>query len=317
MYVKWTNRVGKGKLDEDLKKRIDHAEVQAERPWHFCFILGGGWRRSQQAAEAARSAGGDIVLAAVAIRQLASRDAIAKREDIVSISNTEEESETDIQRHLEWLENQRLIIHCSDCRTPHLRFASVVLNQILNGQNSAGRKRIGRMIDEVLLNPEFPFVGLRTLLIGLRLGNTEYSWSSLPQRSTIEALAYRCWQAIGKDRNFAALTLSELVSYVNNGFDLFIDPFVHVFSEWISSPNDGAYGFAHLLHQLHTDENKTAKNYCSKCKSQSGCASVLQCKRRVRFWSCRPNAHSVYLGWQGLEEPNERSSQPHKVGKFC
>ena len=253
------DHVGKGELDEDLKKRIDHAEVEAERPWHFCFILGGGWRRSQQSADAARSAGSDYVLAAVAIRQLASRDAIAKREDILSICKTEEESETDIQRHLDWLENQRLILHCSDCRTPHLRFASIVLTQILNGQESAGIRQIGRMVNEVLLDPTYSFVGLRNLLIALRQGSTNFNWSKLPQRSTIEAITHRCWRAKGKNRNFAALTLSELLRYVDKDFAVVIDPYVQVLLDWLSSPNDSAYGIARLLHQLNSEANKTAK----------------------------------------------------------
>ena len=54
------DRVGERMMDEDLNFRIDHAEKAADRPWQFCFILGGGWRRSRQAAEAAHNAGFDF-----------------------------------------------------------------------------------------------------------------------------------------------------------------------------------------------------------------------------------------------------------------
>lgn len=82
------DRVGERMMDVDLSSRIDHAEKTADRPWQFCFILGGGWRRSRQAADAAQNAGAAFVLAAVAIRQLASRDAIALPKDIVPICKT-------------------------------------------------------------------------------------------------------------------------------------------------------------------------------------------------------------------------------------
>ena len=95
-------------VDEDLNLRIDHAEKTADRPWQFCFILGGGWRRSRQAAEAARNASADFVLAAVAMRQLASRDAIARLEDIIQICGMAKTAREAVERQLEWLEHQEI-----------------------------------------------------------------------------------------------------------------------------------------------------------------------------------------------------------------
>jgi hypothetical protein len=60
-------------MDADLGERLDHAESAADRPWQFCFVLGGGWRRSKQVADSAREANADLILAAAAMRQLASR----------------------------------------------------------------------------------------------------------------------------------------------------------------------------------------------------------------------------------------------------
>ena len=251
------DRVGERMMDEDLNLRIDHAEETAHRPWQFCFILGGGWRRSKQASAAAHNAGADFVLAAVAMRQLASRDAIAGLEDIIQICGTAETPREAVEWQLEWLERQRLIIGFADCRTPHQRFASVVLNQILAGQDEGGRQRIGRMIDAVLIDPQYPLPGLRTLLFEIRLGIGEYRWTRLPQRSAIETLATRCWQAEGKDRGFAALVLSELRSFLDDGARVVVDPYTETFSRWISNPEDGAYGFAHLLNQLSNEKPVT------------------------------------------------------------
>ena len=263
------DRIGERMMDEDLNVRIDRAEETADRPWQFCFILGGGWRRSKQAAEAAHNAGVDLVLAAVSTRQLASRDAIARLEDIVPMCEAAKISREALERHLEWLERERLILGFADCRTPHQRFASVVLNQILVGQDYEGRQRIGRMIDAALIDPQYPLAGLRTLLHEIRFGIGQYRWSRLPQRSAIEHLARRCWQAQGKERGVAALALSELWRFLDDGSCVVIQPYAETFSRWISTPDDGAYGFAHLLNELGDEARRIAEMVFAGVKATS------------------------------------------------
>ena len=253
------DRVGERQKDEDLNFRIDHAEKTSDRPWQFCFILGGGWRRSRQAAEAAHNAGADFALAAVAIRQLASRDAIARLEDIAPIAEIADISEETLERHLRWLEHERLILGLRDCRTPHQRFAAVTLNQVLASQDTVSRQHVGRMIDAVLVDPQYPLIGLQALLHELRFGIGEFRWSRLAKRSAIETLATRCWQVQGKDRGFAALVISELWKFIDDGLCIVIDPYAETLSRWISNPDDGAYGFAHLLNDLSHEEKATAE----------------------------------------------------------
>ncbi len=79
------DHVGERMMDADLGERLDHAESTADRPWQFCFVLGGGWRRSKQAADSARAASSDLILAAVSIRQLVSRDARAVHGEIADV----------------------------------------------------------------------------------------------------------------------------------------------------------------------------------------------------------------------------------------
>ncbi|MEH3122801.1 MAG: hypothetical protein PGN16_12610 [Sphingomonas phyllosphaerae] len=252
------DQVGERMMDEDLNQRIDHAEASADRPWQFCFILGGGWRRSKQAAEAAHGVGADFVLAAIAMRQLASRDAIAAPEDIAEVCETVGIRREAVECHLKWLEAERLILSSADCRTPHQRFASVVLNQILVGQDKNGRQRIGQLIDTVLVDPDFPLLGLRSLLHAVWFGIGDYRWWRLPQPTAIETLAARCWQAEGEERGHAALALAELWRFLDDGAVAVIDPHIESFSRWISNPDDGAYAFAHLLNGLHNEAKRTA-----------------------------------------------------------
>lgn len=125
------DQVGERMMDSDIETRLEHAKENADRPWQFCFILGGGWRRAKQAADSARVANSDLVLAAVAMRQLVARDARALPVEIAEICQPAAIDERTIEQALEWLAAQRLIVSNSDCRTPHQRFAASVLHRIL------------------------------------------------------------------------------------------------------------------------------------------------------------------------------------------
>ncbi|MBE9550184.1 MAG: hypothetical protein IMF09_12325 [Proteobacteria bacterium] len=127
------DNVGERMMNTDIGERLDHAESTSDRPWQFCFVLGGGWRRSKQAADSARAANADLILAAVAIRQLASRDARAVPGEIVEVCARAGIDAGMVDQGLEWLGKQRLIVGVADCRAPHQRFATVVLKRILEG----------------------------------------------------------------------------------------------------------------------------------------------------------------------------------------
>ena len=241
--------VGERMLDADLGQRLDQAE-SADRPWQFCFVLGGGWRRSKQAADSARVAGADLVLAAVAIRQLVSRDARALPAEIEQVCGRVDADAATVRRGLTWLAAQRLILSATDCRTPHQRFASVVLKRILEGQSREGRKQIAEMIEGVLCDPQFPYAGVRVLAHELRFGSGNFSWTRLLGQAGVKAAVDRCWAAEGSDRGFAALALSDLWDFAEGGAPAVVEHHVSTLASWISRPADGAYGFGHILNNL-------------------------------------------------------------------
>ncbi|MGL5216215.1 MAG: hypothetical protein ACRC8R_13960 [Aeromonas hydrophila] len=244
------DHVGERMMDSDLSERLNHAEQVADRPWQFCFVLGGGWRRSKQAADSARAANIDLILAAVAIRQIASRDSRAVPDEISEICGRIGTTPEMVEQGLEWLEKQRLIISALDCRTPHQRFASVVLKRILEGQNDNGRKKIATMLEDVLCDPQFSYAGLRVLIHELRFGSGGDNWTHLLSQQGVEAVVARCWAAQGADRGFAAIALSDLWAFAEGGATAVVGPYVATLANWISSPSDGAYGFGHILNCL-------------------------------------------------------------------
>lgn len=254
------DNIGEHMMDADLEERLAHAESEAERPWQFCFILGGGWRRAKQAADSARVAGVDLILAVVAIRQMVSRDARANSEEIAKVSESVGIGADYIQRGLDWLVKQRLIISYTDCRTPHQRFASVVLKQILEGQDRTGRQAIASMINMVLSDPQFPIAGLRVLVQELRFGNAHYSWAHLISKNGINAALLRCWVADSSDCGVAALTLSELWNFAEVGTKLVVGGNLSTLVSWITNPGEGAYGIGQVLNQLAQKDRDTAKD---------------------------------------------------------
>jgi hypothetical protein len=207
--------VGDRPHEESLDHRLEYAEKQADRPWQFCFILGGVWRRATAAADAARAAGADLTLAAVAIYQLASRDARPGRDALHAMLAAVGVPATTADMALNWLINERLVVGPNDLRTPHQRFANVVLGRTLAGQDRSKRETVGELLNIALEDPSHPLAGLRLLLDELpRLGHP-YSWTHLVQPARLGRLIGRCWEAESTtDRMFAMLVLAELDGYV-------------------------------------------------------------------------------------------------------
>ena len=253
------DHVGERMMDTDLGERLNHAENVADRPWQFCFVLGGGWRRSKQAADSARSANADLILAAVAMRQLVSRDARAISGEIVEVCERAGIETGTVTQGLEWLGKQRLIVGAADCRTPHQRFASVVLKCVLEGQDKNGREKVAAMIEGVMSDPQFPYAGLRVLVHELRFGSGDYNWTRLLSQPGVNAAVARCWAAEGSDRGFAALALLDLWAFANGGATAGVGPHVATLASWISNPSDGAYGVGNILNGLAQQNREIAE----------------------------------------------------------
>lgn len=251
--------IGERMMDDDLDRRLDQAEEASALPWQFCFVLGGGWRRARQAADAARAAEADLVLASVAIRQLVSRDARATPEEISAIAALAGIDASLVNRGLQWLAAERLMIGMADCRTPHQRFATVVLKRILQGTDSQGRSAIAAMIEGALSDRQFPMAGVRVLIHELRFGSGDYNWTRLLGQFGVDTAVTRCWEAEGPDRNFAALALADLWAFTEGGATAVVGPKVETLGEWLSHPSDGAYGFGHLLNDLAQKDRGVAE----------------------------------------------------------
>lgn len=247
------NQVGEHMMESSLDHRIDEAETHAKFPWQFCFILGGGWRRAKHAADAAKMAKADFVLAALSARQIASRDAIASEDDVTALCEVHGLNRSVVTRGIAWLARERYILSRQDCRTPHQRFAAVVLHQILINRDDQGRREVFRLIEAILCDSTYPLLGIRSLLHELRFGHGNYRWGWMKplQTTTVQRLADRCWQAdSGDDRNFGCLVLNELDGFIEDWAKDLIEQKKALLAEWITAPGKAAYGLGTLLNAI-------------------------------------------------------------------
>jgi len=210
------DRVGEMPGKEDIDLRIDTAAT-SEFPWQFCFVLSGGWRRVRSIVASARAAKADMVLGAIAIRQLASRDARAAREDLDPLLGAGGIDARTADKAIAWLVQQRLVIAADDLRCPHQRFSARVFDPILVDQDKAGREQLVAMLGHAFADPAMPLSGLGTLLIEFRMSGSDYRWYWLVGRELLEPFIARCWSATSAADIAAAMhALREVEVYIKD-----------------------------------------------------------------------------------------------------
>ncbi len=272
------DRVGDGIGDEWIEHRLAAAE-KAERPWQFSFILGGGWRRASQSAEDARGAGADLILAAAAMHQLASRDARTSATDLQPLSDAAGIEAALQSQAIDWLVGHRLFLARDDLRCPHQRLASVLIARILEGQTKEGRNAIGAMLNHIIAAPHYPLSGLSVLLQELRMmGEFPGRWTRLVDKALWPPLIARCWTAeLPEDRRGAGWLLSELQSYVDDWATATTKGYEDTAAHWYSEPVPGsAYSIGHLLGQISMKDNDLARSIVARADPIKVAAAVSQ-----------------------------------------
>jgi hypothetical protein len=246
------DQVGDRPSDEPIDQRLENAEQRADRPWQFCFILGGGWRRAEQAADNARAIGADIVLAALAARQIASRDARCTLDALLSLLTHAILDEPRTLAALDWLVRQRLVILHDDLRCPHQRFAVVVLERVLNGQGDKGRRAIARLLSAILNDCKMPVAGLCVLLRELKFAGEFARWTYLVSAQDLQFLIKRCWSASsGEDRMYALFVFNQLDRYITGWPQSVLDDRIDELTSWIADPIDPiGFGAGALMNDI-------------------------------------------------------------------
>jgi hypothetical protein len=248
------NRVGDRPGEERLDHRLDHAAQIATFHWQFCFILGGGWRRASALASSAKAAGADLVLAAAAIRQLATRDARCPREALSPLLDARKACpETDAA--IDWLVGQRLLLGRGDLRCPHQRLSGVVLGQILEGQDQDGRQAVAGMLHAVLKDAGTPLGGIALLLSELSRTRDYGRWWRLIERQWLDPVLERCWAATtAVEIREACWALNEMHGYVADEM-VVVAAHRTTLAGWIAAAPEGAgYAVGRIINHVHNED---------------------------------------------------------------
>lgn len=230
------DRIGDGLGEESIEWRLD-AAAACEFPWQFCFVLSGGWRRVRSIVASARAADADIVLGAVAIRQLASRDARADASDLTPLLEAAQVAPDAAKRAIAWLVAQRLVLAADDLRCPHQRFSAEVFDPILTDQEKTGRQQIAAMMGHALADPTMSLAGLHSLLTQFRMRQRNMVWTPLIGRELLDPFLERCWNAHSPaDIAAAAYALREIDSYIDDYLKRPTKPQIETVARWFSTP---------------------------------------------------------------------------------
>ncbi len=246
--------------DEPLDSRLHHAADSALYPWQFCFILGGGWRRASALASSARAAGADLILAAAAIRQLATRDARCSRNEFIRVAGNMMPT-AGIDAAIGWLLSQRLLLSIGDLRCPHQRLASVLLRRILEEQSDEGRKTIAGILEKVFLDETTPLSGLSVLLRELSTPLGNHQWKSTVQASWLTPVLARCWAAKSPlDVRDACWVLNNLHGYLAEEMVEFANH-KETLASWIeTAPEDACYAIGWVINHVSNTDKALAES---------------------------------------------------------
>ncbi|MEO1964600.1 hypothetical protein [Hyphomonas sp.] len=229
------SRVGERMMDEDLAARLDAAENGASQPWQFSFVLGGGWQRASQIADNARGQQADIVLAIAAALQVATRDAPASFETLSQFVPNMDPST--LKSRLSWLVQNRMLIADNDYRTPHQRFATILIGSVLKEQDSQGREQIAAALNALIVCPDISVLGLRNLLFEIAFAGDFRKWTRLVKAEALEVLADRLWKATSaEERHYACLTLCEFTRFGDECLRNAISGHEYQLVEWARAP---------------------------------------------------------------------------------
>lgn len=232
--------IGDRPSEENIDWRID-AAADSDFPWQFCFILSAGWRRVRSIVASAREAKADIALGAIAIRQIASRDARATRSDLDPFLDVAGIDVAVADKAIAWLVKQRLVLGDHDLRCPHQRFSAEVFDPILRDHGESGRGQIAAMMGHALADPAMPLAGLGSLLSQFRTTRSSYNWTWLIGRERLEPFLARCWSSTEPTDIAAAMhALREIDSYVKNYFKRPTKDQIATVARWFSAPVSGA-----------------------------------------------------------------------------
>lgn len=254
------DHIGERYLDIPIERRIEEAG-KAESPWHFNFILRGGWQRANDELMILRDLNGaDLLLVSISIKQFLNLDAPISVKWLDLVARYFQKDNDWLQSNLDILRKRNLLLPGTQIRTPHIRFAAVVINRFFKYATETEIDHIISFIQELIVSSETPLQGISWLLNEIwsidKLRNyrniliTDSVWGSIVDRCLVVNLM---------ERRNAAFVLIALVRNTIDGAEKLIE-YVPVISKWIEmADNNSSYALANLINDIYNHSRESAE----------------------------------------------------------
>ncbi|HVY95441.1 MAG TPA: hypothetical protein VHA54_00635 [Solirubrobacterales bacterium] len=262
VITKLDPQIGDGYLDEPLARRLRQAQRAAKTPWHFTYILTGGWRRIRgELAELRRENGHDLLVGLVAIIQEARLDGIAEGDELVSLAKVAGREAEWTEAALVNAEHHRLIVREGrGYRLPHLRFCEAVFRSILGGP---ARKGLLACLASAIEDRNYSLAGIFWLLRAFRFAEEPWRREEHLAESTAVKLATRCWKGDLTEAGEASLVLEALG--ISNPGIVELKEHADVAATWISAASpESMYGLARLINSAYNDDPGILEGICAQ-----------------------------------------------------
>ena len=242
-----------------LESRIDEA-AKSDTPWHFSFVLRGGWMHAREQLNALRDFDrADLLFVLIAARQLLSLDAGSDPEKIASDAQAMGRTENWVATGIELLRRQRAILDGLPLRCLHIQAAIVVIEHSLKQRREETFPSLLAVLRRMVYDPDAPVRGIHWLLEHVLRADAFGHWRPNEDRfyepPQLEALIRRLMSSNDAlARRHGAFLMSRLLWYEEVRQDGLRADFPRL-REWLDeATNDNCYALGDLVNSIGGDK---------------------------------------------------------------
>lgn len=255
---RFDRQVGDDFLSIRIEQRIDLA-AKSETPWKFAYVLRGGWQQIHHILNAAHDFDeNDLLLMAVAVRQLASLDGGCTMEQLVSDARTLGHDSSWAEAAVQRLESQRVLVVSETIRCIHLRSASQIVELAFNARTPDESRKIAAMMRSVVSAPDIPLRGVSWLLSEINKSRPEIVTDNVKV-----GLLKRCFNAhTHVERRDASFILAHFLASKDKTAVELLAGFAGQLRTWVTEVNgEDAYAVASVINNLVNDDRQLCRKF--------------------------------------------------------
>jgi hypothetical protein len=254
---RFDSHIGDDFLSARIERRIDLA-ANSRTPWQFAYALRGGWQQTRHVLDAARDFENDLLLTAIAIRQIASLDAGCTLEQLGFDAGTLGHDAGWAEAAMNRLAAQRVVLAGDTIRCLHLQSATAILNLSLDSRTPDRSSKIVALLRGIMLSSDTPLRGISWLLSEIRSYRPQILADELRTR-----LLKRCFNVhTHAERRDACFVLANLLGWKDTTAFELVGGFSGQMRAWVAEANaEDAYGVASLLNNLFNDDKQLCRRF--------------------------------------------------------